>query len=66
MVGLFENIGYSKPAHECLYNIGMMAEVQTILGFGAGAVSKFVVGNKITREFNSKNPEIYIERSGLQ
>ncbi|MCL2386666.1 MAG: coproporphyrinogen dehydrogenase HemZ [Defluviitaleaceae bacterium] len=62
MVGLFENIGYSLPNHECLYNVGMMAEVQTILGIGAGAVSKFVEGTKITREFNAKNPEIYIER----
>ena len=62
MIGLFENIGYSKPSKECLYNVGMMAETQTILGIGAGAVSKFVEGNKITREFNVKNAEIYIER----
>ena len=62
MVGLFENVGYSKPSNECLYNVGMMAEVQTVLGFGAGAVSKYVIGNKITRDFNAKNPEIYIER----
>lgn len=64
MVGLLENVGYSRPGHECLYNIGMMAEVQTILGIGAGAVSKFVdlENNKISREFNAKNPEIYIER----
>jgi len=65
MVGMFENIGYSKPGHECLYNVGMMAEVQTILGIGAGAVSKFVdvANNKIHREFNVKNPEIYVERN---
>ncbi|MCL2577229.1 MAG: coproporphyrinogen dehydrogenase HemZ [Defluviitaleaceae bacterium] len=62
MAALYENIGYSLPNHECLYNVGMMAEVQTILGIGAGAVSKFVVGNKITREFNVKNPEIYLAR----
>jgi len=64
MVGLFENVGYARPQYECLYNVGMMAEVQTILGVGAGAVSKFVEGGKITREFNAKNPEIYIERCG--
>jgi oxygen-independent coproporphyrinogen-3 oxidase len=64
MVGLFENVGYSAPSHECLYNVGMMAEVQTILGVGAGAVSKFIYEKKITREFNAKNPEIYIERIG--
>ncbi|MCL2456965.1 MAG: coproporphyrinogen dehydrogenase HemZ [Defluviitaleaceae bacterium] len=59
MAALYENVGYSLPNHECLYNVGMMAEVQTILGIGAGAVSKFVSGNKISREFNVKNPEIY-------
>lgn len=65
MVGMFENIGYSKPGYECLYNVGMMAEVQTVLGIGAGAVSKFVTGNKITREFNAKDPGVYMERNGI-
>ena len=62
MAALFENTGYSLPGHECLYNVGMMSEVQTVLGIGAGAVSKFIEGTKITRKFNVKNPEIYIER----
>jgi oxygen-independent coproporphyrinogen-3 oxidase len=62
MVSLSENTGYSLPSHECLYNVGMMAELQTIIGVGAGAVSKFITGDKITREFNAKNPEIYIQR----
>jgi len=65
MVGMFENVGYSKLDYECLYNVGMMAETQTVLGIGAGAVSKFVEGDKISREFNVKNPEIYTERSNL-
>ncbi|MDR1665347.1 MAG: coproporphyrinogen dehydrogenase HemZ, partial [Clostridiales bacterium] len=59
-VGLSENVGYSKPGRECLYNIGMMAETQTVLGAGAGAVSKYVDGSRITRKFNVKNPELYI------
>ena len=62
MVGMFENLGYSKAGHECLYNVGMMAETQTVLGIGAGAVSKFVEDGLITREFNVKNPEIYVQR----
>jgi len=62
MVGMFENVGYSKQGYECLYNVGMMAETQTVLGIGAGAVSKFVEGDKISREFNVKHPEIYVER----
>jgi oxygen-independent coproporphyrinogen-3 oxidase len=64
MVGLFENTGYSLPSYECLYNVGMMAEVQTIIGIGAGAVSKFVDGTKITREFNLKNAELYVGQKG--
>jgi oxygen-independent coproporphyrinogen-3 oxidase len=62
MVGLFENTGYSLPGRECLYNVGMMAETQTVLGVGAGAVCKYVDGSKIEREYNVKNPEIYTER----
>ena len=62
MVGLCENVGYSLDGFWCLYNVAMMSEVQTVIGAGAGAVSKFVEGSKITRQFNVKNPEIYIER----
>jgi len=40
-----------------------MSEVQTVLGIGAGAVSKYIQGTRITRKFNVKNPEIYIQRS---
>ena len=65
MVGLFENVGYSLPGRECLYNVGMMAEVQTISGIGAGAVSKYVSGDKIRREFNAKEPAVYIARQCL-
>mgnify|MGYP002853217903 CR=1 FL=1 len=42
MSGGFENVGYSAPGKECLYNIVMMEEVQSILGFGAGTISKCV------------------------
>jgi oxygen-independent coproporphyrinogen-3 oxidase len=62
MVGHFENTGYSLPGRECLYNVGMMAETQTVLGVGAGAVCKFVDGTKIEREYSVKNPDIYTER----
>ena len=62
MVGLCENIGYTTRGHWCLYNVGMMSDVQTVIGAGAGAVSKYVEGSKIIREFNVKNPEIYAQR----
>jgi len=61
-IGLLENVGYSLAGFECLYNIGMMSEVQTVLGIGAGAVSKYVTGEKISRKFNEKNPEVYVAR----
>jgi len=43
MSGGFENIGYALPGKECLYNVVMMEEVQSILAFGAGTISKKVV-----------------------
>lgn len=43
MSGGFENIGYALPGKESLYNVVMMEEVQSILGFGAGTISKKVV-----------------------
>ncbi len=42
MSGGFENVGYSVPGKECLYNVAMMEEIQSILGFGAGTITKRV------------------------
>jgi coproporphyrinogen III oxidase-like Fe-S oxidoreductase len=39
----------------------MMAETQTILGIGAGAVSKSVEGKQLSRVFNVKEPALYIK-----
>jgi oxygen-independent coproporphyrinogen-3 oxidase len=63
-VGLFENTGYSLPGYECLYNIAMMAETQTVLAAGAGSVTKYVDGTRIERVFHPKNADIYMERYG--
>lgn len=64
MVGNFENIGYSKPGFECLYNIKTMDERQTMIALGAGGISKicFPEENRIERSANVSNYEIYIER----
>ncbi|QUH21653.1 coproporphyrinogen dehydrogenase HemZ [Alkaliphilus sp. B6464] len=64
MVGNLENIGYSNPGYECIYNIQIMEEKQTILALGAGAVSKitFPSENRLERVPNIKNLEQYIER----
>lgn len=60
-----ENIGYSKPGKECIYNILIMEEKQSILALGAGASSKFLLpsGKKlIERVENVKSITDYISR----
>lgn len=59
-----ENVGYCKPGFECHYNIHTMEEKQTIIAFGAGAISKFVFPdeNRIERVFNVKDVDTYINR----
>lgn len=47
IAGNFENVGYSKPKKEGLYNILTMEEVQTIYGIGAGAETKFVLDKTV-------------------
>jgi oxygen-independent coproporphyrinogen III oxidase len=63
ILGNLENVGYSLPGQESLYNIIIMEEKQTIIGLGCGAVSKLIEPgtNKITRFPNPKEPRSYIE-----
>ncbi len=62
ILGNLENVGYSKAGEESIYNIVIMEEVQTILGIGCGASSKFVhpETGKITQFHNPKDPAAYI------
>jgi coproporphyrinogen dehydrogenase HemZ len=62
ILGNLENVGYCKPGEESIYNIVIMEEVQTILGIGCGASSKFVhpKTGKITQFHNPKDPAAYI------
>lgn len=62
-LGNLENTGYTKPGYACLYNIYMMEECHTVLGAGAGAVTKLKAphGADIARIFNYKYPYEYIE-----
>ena len=63
MAGNLENIGFSKPGKECLYNILIMEEKQTIIACGAGTSSKIVFcDGRIERIENVKDPKLYIER----
>lgn len=57
-----ENTGYCLPGKQCIYNIDMMEEASTILGAGAGAMSKLVCGGKITRLSVPKGFREYCER----
>ncbi len=64
MLGNFENVGYTKPGYECIYNIEIMEEKQTIIAAGAGATTKVVhqKGERIERVPNVKGLEEYIAR----
>ena len=64
MLGNLENIGYSRPGYECMYNIQIMEEKQTIIALGAGAVTKVVFpeNGRIERTFNVKSVEEYVDR----
>lgn len=69
-----ENVGYSKAGYECIYNILMMEEMQTIVACGAGTISKKVnnpmllfegetgVLPRIERHDNPKNLKDYIDK----
>lgn len=62
ILGNLENVGYAKRGEESIYNIVIMEEVQTIIGIGCGASSKFIdpKTGKITQFYNPKDPAAYI------
>lgn len=63
MLGNHENVSYCKPGFESPYNIHIMEEDRTIIGIGAGAVTKAVFPEgRIERAFNVKSVEYYLER----
>lgn len=61
MVGNLENIGYAKKGFDGLYNVYVMDETHTILGCGAGAVTKLKdpATGVLQRIFNYKYPYEY-------
>ena len=64
MVGNMENLGYAKKGKECIYNIQMIEEKQTIIALGAAAVSKvvFLEEDRLERFPNLKDLHEYIRR----
>lgn len=66
MLENLENIGWSKPNMESLYNIYIMEENQSIIALGAGASTKLVARDgQLERIFNYKFPLEYIKHFGL-
>ena len=59
-----ENVAYAKPGKECLYNIFIMEELQSILALGSGGSSKIVFPeeNRMERVENVKSVDDYIGR----
>ena len=64
MIGNFENVGYCREGKECIYNVEIMEEKQTIIALGAGGTTKVYnrQTNQLTRVFNVKSVEDYTSR----
>ncbi len=62
MSGSFENVGWTLPGHESLYNIAMMEELHTVLALGGGGVTKLVdtAGGTVRRLADPKYPHDYL------
>ncbi|MHB1393137.1 MAG: coproporphyrinogen dehydrogenase HemZ [Clostridia bacterium] len=63
MLQNLENIGFSKKGLECIYNMQIIEEKQTIVAFGADAVTKIYISgeNRLERQHNIKDVKLYIE-----
>lgn len=59
-----ENVAYAKPGKECLYNIFIMEELETIAALGSGGSTKYVIHdeNRMERIENVKSVDDYISR----
>ena len=63
MRGNLENTGFASPGRECLYNILIMEELETIAAFGAAASTKRVYPDgRIERSISPKDVKTYLER----
>lgn len=59
-----ENVAYALPGKECLYNIFIMEELETIIALGSGGSSKIVFADdrQMERVENVKSVDDYISR----
>lgn len=61
MAGNLENVGYSIPGKECVYNIQVIEERQTIIGIGPAATTKVLRPGGLTNFFHPKDILTYIK-----
>ena len=64
MAGNLENVGYSRPGKECVYNVDVMEEISSTVACGANAISKRVKdgGEKIERAASPKDVKTYLDK----
>lgn len=62
MADNLENTGFCKEGYACVYNIDMMEDISTILGAGAGAMTKLYKDNRIERISKPKGIKEYLSR----
>ena len=64
MSGGFENVGWTRPGKENLYNVCVMEELCSVIALGGGGSTKLVTpgSGRMTRIFNPKYPQEYVER----
>ena len=67
MTGNLENIGYAKPDTDCLYNMQIMEERQTIIGIGPAAGTKAVNPSnwRLQSSYNAKDVGSYIKNLNI-
>lgn len=66
MTGQLENIGYTLPNKECIYNIHIMEERQPVLSIGPGSSSKWMRGPdyRQQKQHMPKDVNVYISTLG--
>ena len=64
MMGAKENTGYCILGHDCIYNVRIMEERQSIIALGAGGITKvyFPEEDRLERVPNVTNYQEYISR----
>lgn len=66
MPGNLENVGYAKQGHECLYNIQIMEERQTLLALGPAASTKIIwPGWQMFSLYNPKDVKTYLTKAPI-